>query len=95
MFLQKTNLPVLSKKKFLVPATMTLAQFCSVLKGQIKEELEAAGENDRSSPYKTIYFQLRNRKTPVMTKNMSEIYDKEKDEDGFLYLHFSEESVFG
>ncbi len=66
-----------------------------MLKGQIKEELEAMGEKDKSSPYKTIYFQLRNRKTPVMTKSMAEIYEANKDDDGFLYLHFSEESVFG
>ena len=41
MFLQRTGLPVLSKKKFLVPASMTLAQFCCVLKSQIKEEAQA------------------------------------------------------
>ena len=30
-----------------------------------------------------------------MTRQMAEIYDQHRDDDGFLYLHFCEESVFG
>lgn len=87
-FLQKNNLPVLSKKKFLVPSVMTLAQFCCVLKAQIKEEQPTASN-------KALYFTLRNRMTPTMGKTLQEVYASHKAEDGFLYLHFCEETVFG
>lgn len=87
-FLQKNNLPVLSKKKFLVPSVMTLAQFCCVLKAQIKEETPTTAN-------KALYFALRNRMSPVMSKTLQEVYAQYKEDDGFLYLHFCEETVFG
>lgn len=87
-FIQKNNLPELSKKKFLVPNTMTLSQFYCVLKQQIKEERPSAAN-------KSLYFLLRNRRAPRMGRELKEIYAESKWEDGFLYLHFCEESLFG
>ncbi len=113
--IQKTSLPTLSKKKFLVPGAMTLAQFAQVVKKQVADELESgkAGGNGSSgsagygSGYggmssgrknaetKALYFSLRSRRSPAMTKTLDEIYHGSKDGDGFLYLHFCEENVFG
>ena len=86
--LQKCSLPELQRKKFLVPAGMTLAQFSLVVKKQIQEERPAASAE-------TLYFLLRNRRAPVMSKTIRELHDEFSSEDGFLYLHFCAETVFG
>ena len=100
--IQKTTLPVLSKKKFLVPAAMTLAQFSQVVKKQVQEENEVTNGGPGSKLFRgrgvenrALYFLLRSRRSPPMTRTLADLYAANKDEDGFLYLHFGEENVFG
>jgi GABA(A) receptor-associated protein len=74
----------LDKYKFLVPSDFTIGQFLYVLRKNLK-----------LSPEKAMFCFINNT-LPHTSANINDIYDKYKDEDGFLYVTYStEESVFG
>ncbi len=74
---------VLDKNKYLIPFDISLAHFASIIRKRLKI--------DQS---KALYFFINNKLFP-MTTIISNIYEKEKDEDDFLYIEISEESTFG
>ena len=73
----------LDKKKYLVPADLTVGQFVYVVRKRIKLKAESA------------LFLFINGKVPPSSQLMSIIYDENKDEDGFLYIIYSGENTFG
>merc|ERR1719374_28666 len=78
-----TDIPDIDKKKYLVPADLTVGQFVFVIRRRIK-----------LSPERAIFVFARNVLPPTAAL-MSSIYEDFKDEDGFLYLTFSGENTFG
>ena len=78
-----SEIPDIDKKKYLVPADLTVGQFVYVIRKRIK-----------LSPEKAIFVFINNQLPPTATL-MSVIYDKQKDEDGFLYVTYSGENTFG
>lgn len=80
---RSNNLPVIDKKKFLVPNDLTIGQFVYVIRKRIK-----------LSPEKAIFLMIDN-KLPQTSTLMSKIYQEEKDDDNFLYITYSSENVFG
>ncbi|CAD7953835.1 unnamed protein product [Amoebophrya sp. A25] len=88
-----SQLPTLNKKKFLVPGIMTLAQFSVVLKQQIAEEHPE--QRHKETAKLSLYFLLKNRQSPVLSKALKDLYETSKSPDGFLYLWMCEEAVFG
>ncbi|CAN6199160.1 unnamed protein product [Urochloa humidicola] len=79
----KTDIPDIDKKKYLVPADLTVGQFIYVVRKRIK-----------LSPEKAIFVFVNNTLPPI-TSLMSELYEEHKDGDGFLYMTYSGESTFG
>ncbi|CAL8145092.1 unnamed protein product [Prunus armeniaca] len=79
----KSNIPDIDKKKYLVPADLSVGQFVYVVRKRIKLEAE-----------KAIFVFVKNTLPPTAAV-MSTIYEENKDEDGFLYLTYSGENVFG
>tara|TARA_B110000285_G_scaffold88310_1_gene101253 strand:- start:3324 stop:3683 length:360 start_codon:yes stop_codon:yes gene_type:complete len=77
------NIPVLEKKKFLVPPSITFGQFMYIIRSRIN-----------LAPEKAIFVFINNV-IPCNTQNIQQIYNEYKDEDGFLYCTFSGESTFG
>lgn len=77
------SLPDLEKKKYLVPKTITAAQFIFVIRNKIAVPKEQA-----------LFFYINNR---IISGNvvMSEINDKYRNSDGFLYIKYSGENCFG
>ena len=73
----------LKKNKFIVPYELTLAQFMFVIRKHMKLNPEYA-----------IFVFINNRLHPT-TSLIGTIYEKEKDEDGFMYLDVFQESTFG
>ena len=69
--------------RYLVPADLTVGQFVYVIRKRIK-----------LSPEKAIFVFINNQLPPTATL-MSVIYEKQKDEDGFLYVTYSGENTFG
>jgi GABA(A) receptor-associated protein len=73
----------LDKTKYLVPKTMTLADFLYVVRKRIKCESNEA------------LFLYINNKLPILQQTLTEAYERERDADGFLYFVVSKESTFG
>nr|GEY98151.1 arogenate dehydratase/prephenate dehydratase 1, chloroplastic [Tanacetum cinerariifolium] len=74
---EKTDIPDIDKKKYLVPADLTVGQFVYVVRKRIKLSAE-----------KAIFVFVKNMLPPTAAL-MSAIYEEHKDEDGFLYMSYS------
>jgi GABA(A) receptor-associated protein len=84
-------LPDIDKKKYLVPSDLTVAQFQYVIRKRIKLQPEQA-------IFIFVETTEKGRKTftlPPTSETMSNIYQKYKDEDGFLYITYSGDNTFG
>tara|TARA_B000000557_G_C20807429_1_gene458371 strand:+ start:1095 stop:1430 length:336 start_codon:yes stop_codon:yes gene_type:complete len=77
------NIPNIDKSKYLVPRDLTLGQFVYVIRKRIK-----------LSPEKAIFIFINNMLLPTSAL-LSDIYEKHKNEDGFLYVSYSGENTFG
>lgn len=73
----------IDKKKYLVPADLTCGQFLYVIRKRLKLEPEKA------------IFLFVDGKIPATTAFLNTIYEEHKDPDGFLYMSYSDENVFG
>jgi len=78
-----SDIPDIDKKKYLVPADLSVGQFVYVIRKRIKLKAEKA------------IFIFVNNSLPPTAALMSQIYKEHKDEDGFLYVTYSGESTFG
>ncbi|KAA8520489.1 hypothetical protein F0562_014745 [Nyssa sinensis] len=80
---ERSDIPNISKKKYLVPADLTVGQLVYVIRKRIKLSAE-----------KAIFIFVDNVLPPTGAI-MSKIYDEKKDADGFLYVTYSGENTFG
>ena len=74
----------LKKQKFLCPNELTFGQFLYIVKKHIED----------LSP-EEAFFAFVNKKLCTVSHPLSQIYQEEQDEDGFLYVVLTKESVFG
>merc|ERR1712125_205896 len=79
----RSDIPDIDKKKYLVPADLTVGQFQYVIRKRIK-----------LAPEKALFVFIANN-IPPNGALMSTVYEEQKDEDGFLYVKYSGESTFG
>ncbi|KAG6594664.1 Autophagy-related protein 8C, partial [Cucurbita argyrosperma subsp. sororia] len=79
----RSKIADIDKNKYLVPADITVGQFVYVVRKRIKLSSE-----------KAIFVFVKDT-LPSTGALMSAIYEENKDEDGFLYLSYSGENVFG
>ena len=73
----------LNRTKFLIPMDFTIGQFMYV----IRKRLHMASE-------KGIFLFVAGTIQSV-NAILSNLYDRYKDDDGFLYINYSDENVFG
>jgi GABA(A) receptor-associated protein len=73
---EKSEIATIDKKKYLVPADLTVGQFVYVIRKRIK-----------LSPEKAIFIFV-DEVLPPTAALMSSIYEEHKDEDGFLYITY-------
>ena len=78
-----SELPDVDKCKYLVPKDMKLTQLTFVIRKRIK--LDST---------QTIFITINNGLIPG-NRSLSEIYNEYKDEDGFLYIVYTNENTFG
>tara|TARA_Y100000816_G_scaffold291455_1_gene282846 strand:+ start:1391 stop:1795 length:405 start_codon:yes stop_codon:yes gene_type:complete len=78
-----SGLEMIDKRKYLVPYDLTSTQFLFI----IRKRLKLASE-------KGIFLFVDNMIAPS-THTMIELYNQYKDRDGFLYMNYTEENVFG
>merc|ERR1712006_64268 len=73
---ERSDIPDIDKKKYLVSADLTVGQFIYVIRKRIKLPPERA------------IFIFVNNVIPPTAHLMSTIYEEQKDEDGFLYITY-------
>ncbi len=79
---EKSDIAPIDKKKYLVPADLTVGQMAFVVRKRIK-----------LTPEKAIFLFVNNVLPPTNAL-MSVVYDEYKDEDGFLYVVYASEVPF-
>ena len=79
-----STLKDIEKCKFLVPKDLTIAQFTVIVRKRISL-------NDKE----TLFLFINNKTLATGSSSISEIYEQSKHEDGFLYISYCNENVFG
>ena len=80
---KSTDLPEVDKKKYLVPRDLTCGQFMYVIRKRLQLDAE------------TAIFLFVNGNVPSTASLITSIYDEHKDTDGYLYMTYGSEHVFG
>lgn len=81
---QKNDIPEIDKTKFLVPQDLSVGQFVYVIRRRLK-----------LPPEKALFLFVGKRTIAPTTEIIGNLYEKYKDEDGFLYTLYSGENAFG
>ncbi len=77
------DLPDIDKKKYLIPNELTIGQFIYVIRKRMNLSAESA------------LFLFINNKMVSSSAIIGQIYHQDKDPDGFLYIQYAKENVFG
>jgi GTP pyrophosphokinase len=75
---------IIEKTKFLIPGDLTMGQVIYIIRKRIKL-------NDSES----VFLFVNDSILPPTSSTISSIYESNKDEDGFLYISYCNENVFG
>jgi GABA(A) receptor-associated protein len=78
------NLPDLDKKKYLVPRDLTVGQFGYVIRRRMNLKQE-----------ESLFIFINNETIASTSDTIGNLYNKYKDIDGFVYVNYSKENVFG
>ena len=79
-----TQTPKIDKVKYLVPKDLTMAQFMYVIRKRIK-----------LAPEQAIFLFVASGTLPPSVATLQAVYDQHRADDGFLYMTYSGENVFG
>lgn len=79
-----TDIPLIDKRKYLVPDDLVMGQFMHVIRRRLKLD-----------PAKAIFLFINNRVMPSSSTALAAIYHEHKNADGFLYITYSGENTFG
>ena len=80
-----SNIPDIDKEKYLIPKDLTVMQFIYVIRKRIKLKPEDA-----------IFLFVGGKNKLVSTSElMANIYNQNKDDDGFLYIKYAGQPSFG
>jgi len=79
----KAKIGDLDKKKYLVPSDLTVGQFYFLIRKRI-----------HLRPEEALFFFVNNT-IPPTSATMGSIYQEYHEEDFFLYIAYSDESVYG
>ncbi|KAG5855583.1 microtubule-associated proteins 1A/1B light chain 3C [Anguilla anguilla] len=77
-------LPPLDKTKFLVPQELSMTQFVTVIRNRMS-----------LMPSQAFYLLINNNGLASMSLTMAQVYKDHKDDDGFLYMTYASQEMFG
>jgi GABA(A) receptor-associated protein len=75
--------PAIDKRKYLVPRDLTIGQFLYVVRKRLN-----------LLPEKALFLFI-NGTIPATSSLVSEVYNRHKDVDGYLYIYYGQENTFG
>ncbi|XP_076442430.1 microtubule-associated protein 1 light chain 3 gamma-like [Babylonia areolata] len=81
---KEKSLSRLDKTKFLVPQELTMSQFLTIIRNRMS-----------LSSHQSLYLLVNNKSLSSMSATMAEIYRDDKDPDGFLYMTYASQEMFG
>ena len=80
----KSKIKSIDKTKYLINGDITVAQFSSIIRKKLNIDKESA-----------LFLLVKGKNALAGNDPMSTIYQKYKDEDGFLYIAYASELVWG
>ncbi|XP_055702570.1 microtubule-associated proteins 1A/1B light chain 3A-like [Phlebotomus papatasi] len=78
------DLPDIGQRKYVIPQEMSMSQFHQMVRQRMN-----------LSPSKALFFLVNNRTMVSLGKSLLEVYDEFQDVDGFLYITYASQDVFG
>lgn len=81
---REASLPEMDKSKFLVPQELTMMNFAIIIKQRLGVPSSRA-----------FYFVIDNQSMVSTSKTVAEVYREHKDADGFLYMTYASQEMFG
>ncbi|RZC39661.1 microtubule-associated proteins 1A/1B light chain 3C-like [Asbolus verrucosus] len=83
-FSKEMQLPHLDKCKFLVPQEITMSQFQTIIRNRLQ-----------MGPNQALYLLVNNRSMLSLSLTLAEAYSEYAGADGFLYITYASQEVFG